>query len=404
MLNLQFSALLISRAFTIAVYFAVVPFAVIVVSGQFVVTPAVVALAVGVLTIGGRMLALPAGRMIDKFGARFVVASLLIAITLTSCLQLIIAPRMVLILVIIMLAIAAPIFNIGFRVLVTQTIAAGQLSLAFGWLGSFVNLGIIVGSGSAGLLLAYLDQIQILLLVPILALAALSLLPFMAKERAAESAVTKAIGLNKPNRSETAVLSRQQFRGVMLNTIVVSAHIQILIIALADYAYRKFGVTGYAATFFSIQAAMVIVVFPLFGFFTQQLSTMQRLKIYHLGSVLVPISLLAFAVFPAAYPFLAIVMLAVVITIGEALSMPSLDVLITNSSKTTKLGRAFGKLITVQTIGMGVGTILSAALTYDTLVGLNSSVILSIYAAVGTVIAIAIAATARMNVNSANHG
>lgn len=327
--------------------------------------------------VAARLIAWPVGKRIDRDGPR---PSLLTASAglLGSGLLFSLQPNALsATLQILCMCIGSSVLNIAFRVLTARSVRAEDHSSAFALMSSASNAGIVLGPVASLWLLKIDNQSGIGLTSACFALLGAAFLVRLSTVQACR---------NQARHNETEAprftLSCLQHGAIYANLILSWSYIQALVIALASISDHQFGSVDAATVFFAAQALTVVPLLPVAGRLLKRTDLGAQIFFFHLGCALIPAAIFPFALATREYAALAAIALALVITVGEALSMPTLDTIVAGSSARDRQGRAFGHMATAQAVGMALGTGLSSLLTVEPPI-LSMSAMLLLSASVG---------------------
>lgn len=357
----DFNYVLGARFLCSAAIYAILPYAIVIYPEHLGFSAATVAALIGGTLVAARFFAVPLGGQIDRRGPRSsLLAALLVLIG--SGLFFSLRPNMLSAAVqIVCVCLGSAVFNVGFRVFTMKTVRSRELTSAFAALASANNVGVVVGPVSSFLFVDAGAPFGVGVTSACLAALATILICLV---QSAEDRV-RPNGEADARQEGTFSLSSIQRMVIYINLTLSWVYIQALVIALSDISDKKFGSVKAATLFFVVQAATVIPLLPLAGGILNRAKTSNQMAIFHFGCLLIPLSIVPFALVSGGHAALAAVVLALLVTIGEALSIPTLDTLIARSVPHERRGRAFGHVASAQAIGMAIGTGFSSLVTLD---------------------------------------
>ncbi|HYJ83580.1 MAG TPA: MFS transporter [Allosphingosinicella sp.] len=350
-------AILASRAFGASAYYSLFPFLLVLLTGRFGLGLWGSGVVVALMLLASRLLAVPAGRLIDRHGAGpFILGSNLAS--MGAVLGLILIPPDATAAVILLLLLRGAMASgqgVAYQVLMHQRSDRGALVRSYANLGIAANLGVIIGPLAA----SYAGPIQVApLLLPLLfhgLSAALALGIGGGRRPLAEQ---EAEPVHQANPNAAGGLSRPFLIAYFVQWVLL----QQIILSLAYFCTRVMGNDNLGGVFFALQGALIIPTLYVAGRHLSRVGEDRRVSIFILGCLVLAASYLAFGALAPALPLYSIVLFAIILTAAEALSVPIGDAYIASSGRTGALGSTFSLVALLQSAGMAAGSLLGAGL------------------------------------------
>lgn len=228
--------------------------------------------------------------------------------------------------------------------------------LAFGNLGVANNLGIIIGPLIAGLCVSRLGVETLFPVSGVQYLIALAVIYFA---RSGNNIETSAATLRTTAASIEPFPNRCLLVLFFLSNALIWATLYQLVMLLAPYAEAVTGSSGYASVFFITQSTTVIVLAPICGRMLSGKDIHILMRFFFIGAALLPISLLCLSSL-ALSPLLILVLIALIVTLSEALAVPSGGAILLRLVKSDRVGGMFGVLSLAEGAGLLLSTLVAA--------------------------------------------
>ena len=352
------SALLACRLCTAIAFFGSIPFLVLRLSEDVGFPVSTATLLVGALTVAARVLAMPAGILVDRVGhLQVITGSAFLAAVALLLLGLSVQPA-VAVAGLALYSVGAAAQYVAFNAVVPRFTEEARLPVAFALMGAMFNAGAVAGPAVSAVFLARRAYGETLIAASVF-FALTSLLAILAQRRArAPSAPVPARGA--PGGERPGTQPRLLVGCVLVLFVATWGLLQQLTLGLSPYTEHRFGSPGVAAAFFTGQALVALLVVPAAAGLMTTWSLQGKFLSYAAGTALLPVAFVAFAVVPPTAAALAVGLLIVLVTMSEALSVPAIGPLIAQLVPGHRHGRAFGAVGLAQAVGMGLGSLVSA--------------------------------------------
>ncbi|MEO1702612.1 MAG: MFS transporter [Pseudomonadota bacterium] len=342
------------------------------------------ALTLAALLIGGRLLAWPIGAWVDQSGAKRPIINIALATTGAFIASWIWTDGWIFLISVIGIAVLNPLTNVALRTLVAHRSAREDHTQVYGWLGSVKTMGIAAGPAMSGVLLLFAPVEYIICLTT--ALCALSLLTAFGLQ----DAQPHPIGIEQPDpalstagdiRTKTPGISITLWFALIAQWALIWCCLYTLTLSVAPYFDVKFADISPAAVFFVVQSLLSAALLIFAGHGMRNLSQKALGFVFSIGAVLPPVALLLAGIWPTNLPFGNAIwlslMLAIIISVSEALTVPTVDTIAATQSKKTT-GRRFGQLTSAEVLGMALAGAVAWFITRNpTVDAMSSSWVLS---------------------------
>lgn len=351
------AAILASRVFGSSAYYSLFPYLLLILTERFGLGVWGAGVVVALMLLVSRLLAVPAGRLIDRHGpGPFILGSNLASMGAIT--GLILIPPDAIEAVILLLLVRGAMASgqgVAYQVLIRRRSDEASLVKNYAHLGIAANLGVIIGPLAA----SYGGSASVVpLLLPLVFHTASAFLalgigteqePAPATGGEAEPATNMEAG---PGLS-VPFLAAYAVQWVLLQQIILS---------LAYFCTNVMRDERLSGFFFALQGALIIPTLYVAGRYLGLVGEKRRALIFILGCVILAASYLIFGTLALAFPLYSIIALAVILTAAEALSVPIGDAYIASSGRARSLGSTFSLIALLQSVGMALGSILGAGL------------------------------------------
>ncbi len=331
--------LLVSRGLSSAAFFAFVPFLLMFLTARFGFSVKGAGITLGVLFVAARVLALPAGRLIDRLGPEAFItwSSLACALAVAGLYVVPSGADVAACALILARNTASSAQTIAYRVAIRRAATSASVRV-FSDLGVAMNLGAILGP----MLVALSGLTGSLAVTFALHLAACACAP--RGTRIATAVVAPAV----------ARVRHAAWAGFVASYLVFWIVLQQISLALSYYCDHALGSAKLASVYFAIQGALVIPGMLVVG---RKLALRDHHRMFFASGLVLCAAYVAFGACGTAFPLARVVALAVLMTVVEVLAIPIADALVVALAPADQLGAAFGELALVQALGIGLGSV-----------------------------------------------
>lgn len=357
--RLEMAAILGSRVFGSSAYYSLFPYLLLILTERFGLGVWGAGVVVALMLLVSRLLAVPAGRLIDRHGpGLFILGSNLAS--MAAIIALVLIPPDAVVAVILLLLVRGAMASgqgVAYQVLIRRRSHEASLVNSYAHLGIAANLGVIIGPLAA----SYGGSASVApLLLPIAFHAASAVLaigiagekdPAPAADGDADAGPPREVGMGQG--LSIPFLAAYAVQWVLLQQIILS---------LAYFCTNVMREERLSGVFFALQGALIIPTLYVAGRYLGLISEKRRAFVFILGCIVLALSYLVFGTLALAFPFYSIVAFAVILTVAEALSVPIGDAYIASSARVGSLGSAFSLIALLQSVGMAVGSIMGAGL------------------------------------------
>ncbi|WP_349369824.1 MFS transporter [Salinarimonas sp.] len=353
------SRLLAARALVSMSFYAVMPFAAVAVSPMLGLAPAGSLGLVAIAALGGRLLSWPIGRLTDRLGAGSILWSTAAATGGAGAWAFAAPSGASALAFLLALATLNPTANVALRVLVARRNRPRRRAQAFGLLGSAKTLGIAAGPAVVGLFFAP----DAWIVVVGTALASLTLILFLVPMTTEPGRPEAPVG-RAGHPAKGAALPKGVPALIAAMWILVWTGLNAITVGLATlYAVHHADLRA-AATFLVVQSLLSAVLLVVAGVALARVDLFARTNLFGATAIGVPLGLLLLGVAPAGAGLAIALVVALIIAASEAVTVPALDTIVAETATTT-LGGGFGRLATVEAVGVAAGLGLAAMLAIE---------------------------------------
>lgn len=353
------AALLACRLCTAIAFFGSVPFLVLRLSEDVGFPVSTATLLVGALTVAARVLAMPAGVLVDRVGHLQVITGSAFLAAVALLLLGLSAQPAVAVAGLGIYSIGAAAQHVAFNAVVPRFTEQARLPVAFALMGAMFNTGAVAGPAVSAVFLARRAYGETMIAASVF-FALTSLLAVLAQRRV-QAPPAPFIGQHAPGGEPAGPPPRLLVGCVFVLFVATWGLLQQLTLGLSPYAEDRFGSPSAAAAFFTGQALVALLVVPAAAGLMTTWSLRNKFLSYAVGTALLPAAFVALAAVPPTAAVLAVGLLIVLVTASEALSVPAIGPLIAQLVPGYRHGRAFGAVGLAQAVGMGLGSLVSAA-------------------------------------------
>jgi MFS family permease len=351
------AAILTSRVFASSAYYSLFPYLLLILTDRFGLGVWGAGVVVALMLLVSRLLAVPAGRLIDRRGpAPFILGSNLAS--MAAIVGLVLIPADATEAVILLLLVRGAMASgqgVAYQVVIRRRSDQASMVKRYAHLGIAANLGVIIGPIAA-------SQAGSISVAPLL-------LPMVFH---AVSAIL-ALGIGRedgrgdaPGADAAADAPEDAGPGLSMPFLVAYAMqwvlLQQIILSLAYFCANVLRDGQLSGLFFALQGALIVPTLYVAGRYLGLVGGSRRPMLFILGCTLLAGSYLVFGTLALASPLYAIIAFAIVLTAAEALSVPIGDAYVASSGRPGSLGSTFSLIALLQSLGMAAGSILGAGL------------------------------------------
>lgn len=353
--------LLAVRILVSAAFYAVIPFSALALAPLFDIE---IARSVGIVALAvlcGRMLSWPIGALVDRAGAERVLLAAIVASAAIGSWTLAAPSTASAGLFLLTLAAVNPIANIVLRVLVSRRNPPRRRTEAFGLLGSAKTIGIAAGPAFTGLFVSPDDWTGLAgTAVVVLVVAGLATTIARPSRRSGNvGGVAQAVAAERGEPLPSGVLPL-----IGAAWALVWTGLNAITVGLAPLFALRYEHVGAVATFFVAQSLLSALLLIVAGMVLARADQKTKAIAFGCAATGVPFALLAFGLAPIEAAIAVALAVALVVAASEAVTVPALDSIVAATAPSA-LGGAFGRLATIETVGVVAGLGLASLLAIE---------------------------------------
>ncbi len=354
----ELKTILLCRVFSTAASTGLVPFLVFTLTGHFRISKGTAVLAVGLILLLPRFFGDTVGRTVDLWGAHRVLVASGVACALAYAGLAVIeaSSSLGMVICLAILGIANVGILISYRAFIGKFADDKNLTIRFSWLSTAFNLGYVLGASFAGTLIAIGSYKDVFVAGATLSLISVVLIGPALKRYSKTS-------LAAPKFRPPPELQREgraSLRPYLFNVAITALLLQLIILTVAFYFDEIHDSAALVAVFFSFQSLALIFTLPLTGAAFREANTKNLYRSFVLATVILAGGVTAFTLVPPHNGVLAVIVLAIVTTLSQAIAMPTSDATITKLAGREQLGLAMGRAANASAIGSAIGMALAA--------------------------------------------
>lgn len=354
---LGMAAVLASRVFGSSAYYSLFPYLLLILTGRFGLGVWGAGVVVALMLLASRLLAVPAGRLIDRKGpGLFILGSNLASVAAIAGLMLIPAEATgAVVLLLLVRGAMASGQGVAYQVLIRRRSDEASMVKSYAHLGIAANLGVIIGPLAAS---QARSEAVAALWMPLAFHVVSAILALGIGREAEEAPAGSAAIAADPGKAAGRGLSIPFLLAYAMQWVLL----QQIILSLAYFCTRILGDGQLSGLFFALQGALIVPTLYIAGRYLGVVGEGRRALVFILGCVVLAASYLVFGMLAPGFPLYSILVFAIILTAAEALSVPIGDAYIANSGPPRSLGSTFSLTALLQSCGMAAGAILGAGL------------------------------------------